>query len=65
MAQITWRLEINGEKGGSLCCGYLLHLGVESEVGGVDGGQPGVTAGHGDHHVDQEGEHHDDLVTGH
>ena len=52
------------EEGGSLCCcGYLLHLGVESEVGGVDGGQPGVTAGHGDHHGDQEGEYHDD--TGH
>ena len=47
--------------------GYLLDLSIEPEVGGVDGGQPGVTAGHGheghDGHQEEQGAH-DDMVTG-
>ena len=55
MPQITRRLEINrGEE--AKVRGYLLDLGVQPEVGGVDGGQPGVTAGHGHQDGDQEGE---------
>ena len=57
MPQITWRLEIFG---------YLLDLSVQPEVGGVDGGQPGVAAGQGHEgrgHQEEQGAH-DDMVTG-
>lgn len=37
-------------------CRYLLHLGVEQEVGGVDDGQLGVAVGPGQEHGDSQGE---------
>ena len=58
MPQISWRLEIFG---------YLLDLSVQPEVGGVDGGQPGVAADHGHEGqgLQEEQGAHDDMVTGH